>query len=472
MREGDATDRFPVCPEPHQVWVRDTRVAGSCPLAVPGDYAHFDRCTAGAARIERHDGTYVRLSDLCHFAGEPSGRPDGTHRASEVAARVNVSWSWTNFHPPIRPGRRVHTRTMSNLWVSRHLRWAVPGVVAMTVTGAVAAGAASAGTTTPTLPFRTAAELISAVAGSNAAALSGTVQETSNLGLPALPSSVTGNLGPLTLATGTNTLRVSVDGPDKSRVALIGQLAEYDVVHSGKDVWTYSNQQNQVEHYVLPAKGAGAAESTMSGQAAATPAQAAGAVLAAIDPSTEVRVGRSVMVAGRPARQLLLTPKVAGSLVGSVRVAVDAATSVPLRVQVFARANTVKPAFQVGFTHVAFTKPAASVFKFTPPAGARVSQRTVHTLTRARVGKHAPATQGPRSAPTTMGSGWASIVVIPHVGVSALTKNQPNLINELTTRVAKGRMLSTALVSVLLTDDGRLLVGAVSPDALLAAAGR
>lgn len=359
---------------------------------------------------------------------------------------------------------------MSSSWVLRRLRWAVPGVVAITVTGAVAAGGASAGTTAPALGSRTAAELISDVAGSSATALSGTVRETSDLGLPVLPSSVTGTLGPVTLATGTNTLRVSVDGPEKSRVALVGALAEYDVVHSGKDVWTYSNQQNRVVHYVLPAKPAGAAASTTPGQVGGTPAQAAAAALAVIGPSTQVRVGRSVMVAGRPARQLVLTPRVAGSLVGSVRVAVDAATSVPLRVQVFSHAQTAKPAFQVGFTDVTFTKPAASVFTFTPPGGAQVSQRTVPTPTRARVGTHAPAAQGPHSGLTTMGSGWTSIAVIPHVNLSALTKNQPNLLQELTTRVAKGRMLSTALVSVLLTNDGRLLVGAVSPDALQAAA--
>ncbi len=310
------------------------------------------------------------------------------------------------------------------------------------------------------------------MAGSSATALSGTVQESSDLGLPALPSSVAGTLGPLTLATGTNTLRVSVDGPEKSRVALIGKLAEYDVVHSGKDVWTYSNQQNQVEHYLLPAESAGAAGSRMPGQVASTPAQAAAAALAAIDPSTQVRVGRSVMVAGRPARQLVLTPRVAGSLVGSVRVAVDSATSVPLRVQVFSRSNAAKPAFQVGFTNISFTKPAASVFTFTPPAGARVRQSTVAAPTRTGAGKHAPAAHGPRSAPTTMGSGWASIVVIAHADLGALIKNRPNLLNELTTRVATGRMLSTALVSVLLTDDGRLLIGAVSPSALQAAAGR
>ena len=44
------------------------------------------------------------------------------------------------------------------------------------------------------------------------------------------------------------------------------------------------------------------------------------------------------------------------------------------------------------------------------------------------------------------------------------------LLDQLTTRVPQGRLLSTALVSVLLTDDGRVLVGAVPPEALQAAA--
>ena len=344
------------------------------------------------------------------------------------------------------------------------LRWAVPAVVATAVAVTVAVSSSSASAAPQDLSPRTADELLTDLASSTTTALSGTVQETSALGLPELPASATGALGPMTLATGTHTLQVATDGPDKTRVALLGQLAEYDVVRSGSDVWTYTAEGNTATHYVLPARPAHAAPTLPAGLPS-TPAEAAAAVLAAVGPTTEVGVDDAVTVAGRAARQLVVTPRDTSSLVGSVKIAVDAVTSVPLRVQVFA-AGAATPALEVGFTDVSFTTPDAATFAFTPPAGAAV------TTTPVTVPVHAdrPATTGGPTRPTVLGTGWTSIVELSGVDVAALTTSQPQLLDQLTTKVAGGRLLSTALVSVLLTNDGRLLVGAVTPEALQAAA--
>jgi len=362
---------------------------------------------------------------------------------------------------------------MTGVIVSSRARWAVPAVVVVAVAGAVAATAAAAGAAPPDVAPRSAAQLLGDLAAPTTVALSGTVVETSRLGLPQLPGGASGGLGPLSLAMGSNTLRVWANGPDHNRVALLGQLAEYDAVRSGSDVWTYSNQQNKATHYVLPPKSAHTAEPRTPGEVPSTPAQAAADALAAIDPSTAVAVQASVTVASRAARQLVLTPKDTASLVGSVRVAVDAATSVPLRVQVFSHADASTPAFEVGFTDISFTAPDPSVFAFTPPAGAQVSQSTVPQ-------KHGGQDRGAQAtpdkpssssaAPTVLGTGWTSIAVFNQVDLSALSKAQSKVLNEVTTRVGKGRLLSTGLVSVLLTDDGRVLVGAVTPQALQAAA--
>ncbi len=50
-----------------------------------------------------------------------------------------------------------------------------------------------------------------------------------------------------------------------------------------------------------------------------------------------------------------------------------------------------------------------------------------------------------------------------------LDAEQLALLDSLTTPVEGGRALQTALVSVLLTDDGRVLAGAVPVDVLVAA---
>ena len=69
--------------------------------------------------------------------------------------------------------------------------------------------------------------------------------------------------------------------------------------------------------------------------------------------------------------------------------------------------------------------------------------------------------------PQLLGEGWGTAVVM----TGAEVPDEP-LLDQLTEPVEGGRMLSTALLSVLLTDDGRVLAGAVTPEHLLDLAGR
>src|SRR5206468_431899 len=124
-----------------------------------------------------------------------------------------------------------------------------------------------------------------------APALSGTVVESVHLGLPDL-SSISGassNASDLTLqnlVSGSHTLRIFYGGPQQQRVALLGQLSESDIIHNGKDLWTYSSTTRAVTHSVLanpdvdPNTAAG--PSPVSGM---TPTASAQNFLAAIDPT-------------------------------------------------------------------------------------------------------------------------------------------------------------------------------------------
>ena len=84
-----------------------------------------------------------------------------------------------------------------------------------------------------------------------------------------------------------------------------------------------------------------------------------------------------------------------------------------------------------------------------------------------------PATDAPLepgTAPSdavTTGTGWATVVELPAGDSEALAP-----LDAITTRVDGGRALESALVSVLLTDDGRVLAGSVPVDVLVDAAGR
>ena len=207
-------------------------------------------------------------------------------------------------------------------------------------------------------------------------ALSGTVVQTADLGLPALPS--LGGCGGSaasfsSLVSGSHTLRVWYAGPDQARLALLGQLGESDLVRNGTDVWLWSQPRQHRHPLDRPAPPGRHAADPGARAAAMTPQQAADDRPS--PPSTRPpghhRPDRDV--AGRAGLPARAGPQGPRSLVGSVRIAIDGATHVPLRVQVFA-ARRDDPAFEVGFTSLSTATPDASVFGFTPPPGATVKR--------------------------------------------------------------------------------------------------
>jgi outer membrane lipoprotein-sorting protein len=264
----------------------------------------------------------------------------------------------------------------TNLLRGRQARWAVP-VGAVAAVGIVVAGSVIArGQATPALPARTTAQLLAAVDNPAAlpSAMTATVQETASLGLPDLPGS-SDPLSGLSLLSGTHTFKIWYDGPAKVRVAVPVSMGETDVRRDGRNVWLWDSQTNKATHYILPA---GAADTAPSARAPSVPAppQLAKQILAAVGSTTTVGLQQNVTVAGQPAYQLSLAPKDRRSLIGQVRIAIDASNSLPLQVQVFAR-GAASPAFSVGYTSLSFARPAASNFAFSPPPGAKVKTVTV-----------------------------------------------------------------------------------------------
>jgi hypothetical protein len=204
-----------------------------------------------------------------------------------------------------------------------------------------------------------------------------------------------------------------------------------------------------------------------------TPSAVAERALAAIDPSTEVTTRDNVRVAGRAAYDLVLSPRTADTLVGSVSIAVDAETGMPLRAAITARGQST-PAASVAFTELTLAAPAADLFRFSPPADADVTEKTLpddSAQLEARSGEHDSTheTHETHGKPAVVGSGWSAVAALPAGSVPAEVSSSPLLL-EATTAVTGGRALSTALFSVLLTDDGGVLAGAVPVEQLQAAA--
>ncbi|MFR9779839.1 LolA family protein [Micromonospora sp. MS34] len=366
------------------------------------------------------------------------------------------------------------------------LRWLVPVTAGVAVIGGGAAIGTFAATAEPALPPRTAAQLLEDLRTSRLDGLSGTVVQRADLGLPPLANlaGMAGGDELTSLITGTHTLRVWYAGPDRQRLALVDTLGERDVLRNGRDLWTWSSRTNTASHRTLPAGDADVPS------APATPADAADRALAAIDPSTAVTVGRSATVAGRSAYELVLTPRDAASLVHQVRIALDAKEHVPLRFEVLAD-GADEPAFEVAFTQVDFRTPDADQFRFNPPAGVSVTEEKVDG--RGPVGKHLPdADRKDGSEVRTVGTGWTTVLVArldkvgPAGGADAATPpREPGrggpatgpgpgadvagllgALPKVSGDWGSGRLLTSKLFSVLLTDDGRVLAGLVTPERL------
>lgn len=352
---------------------------------------------------------------------------------------------------------------MTRLWS----KWIPAAVVPAVILGAALTVPLQAGAVVD-LPDKTPAEVLALVGESEVPALSGTIEQSSSLGLPALPEDgPSGNAGAaslLDLLSGSHTARIYVGGTESIRIQVRDRLAERNLVRSGDEVWLYDSRDNTVVHATLAADRSGE-PGGQPGGAPLTPAQLSERMLAAIDPSTEVTVGADATVAGRSAYELVLTPRSTGTLVESVSIAVDSETGMPLAVAVQARGQA-EPAFSVAFTELALEAPPASVFEVEPPAGATVKE---FALPLGPAGTDAAGAGGTDSGATVAGEGWDSVVQLPAASVPSGLRTDP-LFDQLTTAVPGGRLFHTALVNVLITDDGRIFAGTVPAERLQFAA--
>jgi MucB/RseB N-terminal domain len=415
---------------------------------------------------------------------------------------------------------------------SSRWRWAVP--VAVAAAAALVIGVRPiVADASPTLPPRTAAQLLASLPAAEGQPFSGTVETMARLGLPDLPASVQGQHVPLSvtsLLTGKHTLRVWYGGPDQQRVALVSDLAEADLIHDGHDVWAWSSDTRSGVHATLPDHDANRAtkplEPPLPGELMRdlTPQRLAEKLLAAVEPSTKVTVDGTARVAGQAAYELVVAPRDNRSLIAEIRLAIDARTSLPLRLRVVSTGSS-DPAIETGFTSISYQAPSDDVFR-APDVPLRELTLPRHAGPGARPSIPSPAWSGPR----VHGSGWTSVLELPKLpdpaalagghGVAQLRRQgngdtdsrgrpdvpppddtilpadpldtappegpagggmAPGQVDELMQALLRsatpvsgaygsGRLLRTALVSVLMLDDGRVFVGAVTPATLEQAA--
>lgn len=438
---------------------------------------------------------------------------------------------------------------------SRRARILVPAI-GVPVAIAVAVLVPLQATAAVDLPDKTVEELLEFAESSDVDALSGTIEQRSELGIPDLSAFTGGGSGSpfaggsggsgsgegddgdadaaasaglddlLSLVTGSYDARVYLDG-DNARLQVLDRMAERNVYLGETEAWFVDSETQTATRLSLPEgtdvdqlkadaeaeaerlaeEAAAKAEAELpDGEQLPTPQQLLDRALERLDETTEVSVGTDGRVAGRDAYELVLQPRTSETLVGEIRIAIDGENGSALAASITARGAS-DPAYSVGFTEVSFQAPDASVFAFEPADGYTVTEQVIPIPTteeleqwkaeaQARAdGAEAPAAAGKFPEPVVHGEGWATVVELDaEAAMAALAEHgtagdgaesgdeaasaeqlgeASAMLEALTQPVDGGRVLQTSLLSVLLTDDGRVLAGSVPVDALLdAAAGR
>jgi outer membrane lipoprotein-sorting protein len=270
-------------------------------------------------------------------------------------------------------------------------RWAVP-VGALAAVGIVAAATAVASASVPSLPPRTAAQLLAEVGQAVSKPLgpfTATVQETADLGLPQLPEAAQPS-GAAGLTSGTQTATIWYRDPQHIRIAEPLPAGESDLRLNGRTVWLWNSKTQTATKVLLPAHVAGLPThegngvaggpcppaSASSVCASLTPLAAANQALKLLGPSTVVAVQSNVKAPTGPAYQLALEPRTGQSLIGKVVIVIDASRHLPVGLEVFGR-GSAGLVYSVGFSSLTFGVPAASNFSFTPPPGATVKTHVI-----------------------------------------------------------------------------------------------
>lgn len=343
------------------------------------------------------------------------------------------------------------------------------------------------------LPDKTVHELIEFAGASEVDAFSGTLEQTSELGLPdlgALTESMRGSGGApadessaadvddlIALVTGSHTAKVYLDG-ESARLQVLDQLGERNVYVDGaaEEIWFVDSETQTATKLNLPADAPKGSDASDADDSLPTPDEILDEALTRLDETTEVTVGADSRVAGRDAYELILEPRTADTLVGEVRFAIDGENGAALAASVTARGASA-PAFEVAFTQVDFSAPDSAVFAFEPGPGITVTEKDVPLPNGGEGEHHHDGMRTDAAAPVVLGEGWSAVLELPSSSeagessvLSGLDPEQLAMLESVTTAVEGGRAVETELVSVLLTDDGRVLAGAVPVSRLVEAA--
>lgn len=352
---------------------------------------------------------------------------------------------------------------------------------------------------------------------------SGTIVKTSDLGLPALemssmmsedmvaemeekmpdgfeefiPTLIEQNAisQAVELIAGTHKMRVYASEVG-IRVQILDPMSQRDLIVNQDEFWIYDARNATAMTGVFDYEVSEADQEQMRAEAQSaledyaaqiqldisSPEAVANYLMSMVGEDTTISVGTDHMIAGRTAYQLIAEPNAASSLIDSIVISVDSETGMALDLKVYS-IEQESPAFQVGFESISFATPDASLFSFTPPPGTTVEALEVPAELQAQLDQleaessakeyteadlealkaQAEAELAGQPMPEMIGEGWESVIYLPAMPQDVpmdLLENQ--LFADLMTPVAGGKVFSTPIMNVLITDSGEVYAGSVT----------
>ena len=242
---------------------------------------------------------------------------------------------------------------------TRRLLALVAAIVVVAASGTAIAVAAGGGGG-PTPPPKALPQAIhDALAAPQPAGITARIKFTNHL----FPSgSLLGNVGSALMSGASGRLWLTNDG--RGRLELQSDAGDVQIVWNGRKVTVYDASSNTVYRAELPQR-----KQTTRRETTPSLTQI-GDFLARLRKHADVSGAEPTNVAGRPAYQVVVSPKHDGGLLGSAELAWDADHGVPLRAAIFAQGSS-SPVLELAATEISYGPIPASDVEVSPPAGAK-----------------------------------------------------------------------------------------------------
>jgi hypothetical protein len=350
--------------------------------------------------------------------------------------------------------------------VQRHpeLRWLLAVALVAAVVATAATSLSGVFRDDSSLAVTSPDQLIEQVRAPHVGGYSGTIVAQVDLGLPRAINSVLTSAAPAgELLDGSHQIRYWYGGSDRERVAVVSRTSEQDLFRNGNDLWQWDTSTRVAQRGTVDTSADAALPLRLSSSADLTPPHLAKQILDVIGDNSDTTLRSGESATDRPTYELVIDPDSASSRIGEIHIEVDGTQGVPLGVQIFPLNDDVHPALDVSFQTISFAEPASQNFSFTPPAGAKIGS--------------SPRASTALDQISLLGTGWSCVAVYRSTAADGaqLAEVAQGLLGDRARRVkgawGKGRLLQTPILSVLVTDNGRIVAGAVSAALLYRAVG-